>query len=287
MKKDLLSLPFDQYSRQYFVSEMIAAVKTVANKRHIKIVDIGGYKGKTAEFQNHDDVTVADLFEVNEKNYTQVPPDELPMKDGSFDVSVSFDAYEHVPRSNREHFVLEALRVSDDCFILAAPFDNSSGDTHKVEVIANDIYKGMAGLDHRWLKEHIEFRIPRNEELEEICGKNGISYFTMPTNDIATWLSLQAVFFTAELKTSPFPMVEAINRLYNSNLELFESEVTQGNSYRTIYCMCRDKKRTNAIKKEFQKTRSAKIDRHDESTIEVNIRLQQLIHQAYLLLAKD
>lgn len=287
MKKDLLSLPFDQYSRQYFVSEMITAAKSVMGKRKTKIVDIGGYKGKTTEFQPKDDVTIADLFDVQENNYVKVQPTGLPMTDGTFDIAVSFDSYEHVPRDNREKFILEGLRVSNDLFILAAPFDNTEGEIHKAEVVANDVYKRMSGLDHRWLKEHIDFRIPRNGELEDICRKNNIHYFTMPTNDIVIWLMLQSIFFTAELKTKPFPRVEAINRLYNGNLELFEAEVVQGHSYRTIYCMSRDGALVEAIEDKFQKMRNVKRNKHRGSTVEAGLQLQKLIHEAYLLLSKD
>lgn len=287
MKKSLLTLPFDQYSRQYFVSEMIDAIKTVTKKPKVSILDIGGYKGKTTEFQPADKVTIADLFDVDEPNYVKVPADSLPFDDGVFDIAVSFDAYEHVPRKNREQFLLEALRVSDGFFVMAAPFDNPHGDTHKAEVIANDIYREMSGQDHRWLKEHIEYRIPENKEIEELCHNNGIHFFAMPTNDIAIWLMLQAVFFTAEIKTNPFAMVEKINRLYNSNLELFESDVRQEGSYRTVYCMSRDKSAIKKAQNVFEKNRLTKRGSHTESKLDVTLQLQHLVNQAYLLLAKD
>ena len=109
----------------------------------------------------------------------------------------------------------------------------------------------------------------------------------MPTNDIATWLMLQAVFFTAEIKTDPFPLVESINELYNRNLELFESDVAPGKSYRTIYCLSHDKASIESVSELFASVREDKRKAHHESKMDVKLQLQELVHEAYLRLAKD
>ncbi len=285
LKPELYDLPFDQFSRQYYVAQYINAIKRVMGIPKATILDLGGYKGKTAEFQYEDDVIVADLFDVNQKNYIKIEPGKLPFKDKEFDITVSFDTFEHVPRDAREQFIKEALRVSKGFHVLAAPFDNENGDVNAAELRANDVYRAMSGKDHHWLLEHLEYGIPRNGELETICDKIGIRYVTKRTNELTTWLTLQQVFFTAEILTKPFPYVLPINRFYNHNLKKIEANIADSVAYRTIYCLSDNIQLINQLMNEEKDVLS------DEATIsnaavQLKLELLNLVHNAYLSLAE-
>lgn len=285
LDKSLYSLPFDQFSRQLYVSEIIGLIRSTTKVKELSILDIGGYKGKTQEFQYNDKVLVADLFNVHEENYVQVNPDKLPFKDDEFDVSVSFDTYEHVPRDNRRVFIDEALRVSKTFHILAAPVDNQVRDVNRAEVIANESYKKMKGDEHRWLKEHIDYLIPTREEIEEDFSQAGVYYTSLSTNELSLWLQLQQFFFCAEINSECFEQVEKINSFFNKNLNAMEANIESKNAYRRIYCITKDKDHFERFERVFKAFKSelyssVNIERQTSAILE----LDSLIHNGYMLL---
>lgn len=153
--EDIYALPIDQYSRQKWAS--IIAEELREKGSVLKIIDVGGYKGKTALFQERDKVTICDLFDVNEEGYVKGDGNKLPFSDEEFDIVMSFDTYEHVPRQKRERFISELIRVSKEGVVLAAPFDTSKRSVSKAEVELNNYYVKLYNAEHRWLKEHIDY----------------------------------------------------------------------------------------------------------------------------------
>lgn len=281
VSNSLFTLPFDQFSRQLIVAEMIEALKKVTKNKSLTIVDVGGYKGKTAEFQPKDSVVVADLFDIDEPNYVKVSASSLPFADSEFGIAVTFDTFEHVPRAHRKAFIDDLLRVGSGVAILAAPFDNQTGDVHLAEVLANSSYKKLSGRDHKWLKEHIEYRIPYAEEIEDICNNARVSFFSVPTNDLTIWLTLQQLFFTAEIKTKPFPAVEGINKYYNQHISLLESSVKKDNAYRRIYFIAREETLMQNVREAYINIKEQATSSSGLTQIAARMHLFTLIHEAY------
>lgn len=286
MPEELLALPFDQFSRQLYTSDIIEIIRKISHKKHLSILDVGGYKGKTQEFQSKDNVTVADLFDVDEPNYIKVGPEALPFEDNEFDVTVSFDTFEHVPRSNRANFLKEAVRVSSTFHLLAAPVDNELRDVNKAEVKANTSYLNMKGEEHRWLKEHIDYLIPTKREIEASFDELGLSYVSIQTNELSLWLQLHQFFFCAELHSECFSQVKMINTFFNKNMKTLEANVDHKVAYRSIYCLTKDKELFEEFSKVFALMKQdiySPTNQGDQT--EMHLEINRLVHEGYMLLA--
>ena len=137
------TLPFDQYSRQYIVSSLIdKSIRPLSGKKRLNIIDLGGHKGKTVDFQPNDKVTILDVFDENYKNYIKGDATKTSFNDELFDVACSFDVFEHIPRKKRQAFLSEALRISKYGVFLTIPIDKD----HKVssaENMLNNFYKTL------------------------------------------------------------------------------------------------------------------------------------------------
>lgn len=198
-----------------------------------KILDVGGYKGKTAEFHTDDEVYICDILDVKEKNYVKGDGRKLPFTDAEFDFVVSFDTYEHVPREDRRRFVSELIRVSKRGIILAAPFDDKSGAVFKAEVDLNSYYKKLYRKDHQWLKEHIDYRIPSVAELDSLLDKLSMPYVRLGSNDLAVWILMQCIYFSIELDEDLRGRVDDVNRHYNREMQALD--IAAETNYRQIY----------------------------------------------------
>lgn len=285
LSEDLLSLPFDQYSRQYYVSAIIDTLaRNVIKKKRLTVLDIGGFKGKTAEFQKQDKVLVADLFDEEYEGYVKVDGKSLPFDDDDFDVTVSFDTYEHVPRELRANFIDEALRVSSTVHILAAPFDDEYGTVYEAERLANETYKDLAGVDHRWLKEHLDYRTPSTKQFEEFCQEAQINCYKIRTNEIATWLMLQQFFFCAEIHSQTFSQVSEINTFYNKYIAEIESGYGSETTYRSIYCLSRDKSLIDALGSQLASLQPLNTNKDNPLKQSRLLQLNKLVADGYLLL---
>lgn len=238
LHENLCNLPFDQYSRQYWVAQFIEQSRKGREK--FSIVDVGGYKGQTTEFQHKDTVTVCDLFDVEEKGYIKADGTKLPFTEDQFDISVSFDAYEHIPKPKRKAFLTELLRVGSKATIIAAPFDTDGKDTINAEKRLNQYYYDLYGKEHQWLKEHIDYQTPKGSDLEKAVTSLGYGFVKFSTNDRIIWQLLQGVYFSIELDHDLRERAHELNWLYNNNV-LKIDPATEGNSYRTIYFITKNK----------------------------------------------
>jgi hypothetical protein len=91
----------------------------------------------------------------------------LPFRDQAFDVVVSLDTLEHIPRSERHNFVAELKRVSRSRILLCCPAD-SSDNVYEAARWDQRLRDGLALRGQRipeWLDDHRDKGYPRVEEL--------------------------------------------------------------------------------------------------------------------------
>jgi len=87
----------------------------------------------------------------------------LPFSDRSFDFVLAMDVVEHVPASSRADFIRELVRVARSWLILSAPCGPIA------EACDAELYRWLRlriGLDHRWLREHLEQGLPEADQIE-------------------------------------------------------------------------------------------------------------------------
>lgn len=231
-KRQLQSdVPFDQYSRQFQVKTIIDSLRE--KDQSYKLLDVGGYKGRTADFLPDDRVTVMDLFDVKEPGYVRGSALDMPFKNDTFDYVVSFDVLEHIPSSKRLTFIKECARVAKRGVIICAPHKTVANEL--AEKALNDMYKRLHGEEHRWLKEHIEYGIPDFSEVEKRFQRQGLQTVVFPSNKTSLWAGMQQAIFTNSRYPLAAEWLTRLNTYYNRQFEYDGGDSIEG-SYRQILC---------------------------------------------------
>lgn len=94
----------------------------------------------------------------------------LPFDEGSFDLAVSLDTLEHIPKPERVGFCRELLRISRKAMILCAPLGTEAHIEHEKRLYA------MEGMDldsRKYLEQHIGLGLPTLEEVHMLVGNLG------------------------------------------------------------------------------------------------------------------
>jgi hypothetical protein len=87
----------------------------------------------------------------------------LPFRDTSFDVVVSLDTFEHIPRELRQDIITEMLRIARRWVIIGFP----EGDAAEEHDAAMETYfTNQHGSPHPFFVEHREYKVPRLGELD-------------------------------------------------------------------------------------------------------------------------
>lgn len=239
------SLPFDQYSRQLIVSRLIDnSVRLDNPNQKLQIIDLGGHKGKTHAFQPNDNVTVLDVFNESYEGYIKGDATNTDFSDNSFDIAVSFDVFEHIPRDKRKAFLSEALRISKFGVFLAMPID-FQGKVAGAEVLLNDFYKITSKKEHPWLKEHIEYRIPNDQEIKKLVMNQGAEMVSIATNQVGDWQLMQMLIFAAADNADITNDVTKANIWYNEHIDKLDSNVDFG--YRKVYFVSKNKQHIKKV----------------------------------------
>lgn len=246
------TLPFDQYSRQMIVATLVNKALRPDAKAKLKIIDIGGHKGKTREFLPSDDVTILDVFDESYEGYVKGDATKIEFADETFDIAVSFDVLEHIPRPSRPAYLSEALRVSKMGVFIAVPVNAEDRKTTDAEMLLNEVNMELFGEDHRWLKEHIDLGIPSLDEMQKLLGKSGAYFVSMPSNQLDDWIMLQTLIFIASQNSLATQAVNEVNAWYNEHCLELDSGIDC--SYRRIFFISKNAKMTEAVKAMIDKS---------------------------------
>lgn len=216
-------------SRYWIIASLLVVI---GQPQKIKVLDVGGKKGLLRFFPGFSP-TIFDIEESDEPNFVQGDALSMPFKDGEFDCVISCDVLEHIPKTDREQFILEMLRVSKWGIIFCAPFDNEG--VSAAEKDANAYYKHLSGINHRWLKEHIDNGLPNEASVETILKDHKYNYTKFHHLSLDVWRSIvklhlfQTVFHKNEQLTKT--AMDLYKRYYTGLCQLDFAE----NGYRTFF----------------------------------------------------
>jgi hypothetical protein len=266
-----IDTPFDQYSRQYQVAAMINDLRH--GNETFTILDVGGYKGKTAEFSPKDNVTVLDVFDIKAPNYIKGDGLNLPFENDSFDFVLNFDVLEHIPGDKRHRFIDECNRVAKKAAIFSAP--HKTPENEIAEQNLNEFYKSLHGEDHPWLKEHIAYVLPDNVDLQKYTQKKGFYTSMFPSNDTMIWVLLQGTLFLNSKYPMGAPKLVEINGYYNKHFP-YDGGSDEAHTYRLIMCVCKSEADNKKLVADFSK-------RNKPLTLSQRLKLMQMVQEYYAL----
>lgn len=185
----------DSYERHKAVADFIEA----NHPGSCKILDVGGERRLTtnslALFLRNKRV---DTLNVNAKTDIQVNGVTLPLEDKSYDIVVSIDTIEHIPKEDRQKSIEEYCRVSSKYVIVTAPL--GSDLQYESEVRLNEEYKRLFGIEHHYLKEHLAYGDPSREEIDDLFKGKEIETVFYSDIDVAEKHIGQAFRFCHRIK---------------------------------------------------------------------------------------
>ena len=133
----------------------------IENLKYKIILDVGG-EGRLLYFLCNTKIINANIKQTD----VCCKGNMLPFKDDSFDISVSLDTLEHMPKNIRPAFCEELARVSRKGFVLCAPLGTPENIENEKKLLASG---QLWGSSLSALKEHIEFGIPLPEEVNALA----------------------------------------------------------------------------------------------------------------------
>lgn len=172
LNEAIFQKPIDQFERYFSITKEIKALR----KNELSILDVGsGGKGislfeallaeKRCDFVLFD--IVSDMF-VNLKEQSVVGDGcKLPFRDRAFDVVVSADSIEHVPKSHRHLLYQELKRVCKGKLIITCPLQSKDGvfKGRTYDLVFQYFCERNYGFKHHWIEQHIRLGHPTLEEI--------------------------------------------------------------------------------------------------------------------------
>lgn len=241
----LYEMPFDQFGRYYIAYSIITELMAAEPNTQVTILDIGGYRGSLQKFFQNEKrvkITTLDIYEnIADKDYIHGSALAIPFDDNTFDFTVSFEVFEHIKRSDREKYITEATRVTKNPFILTAPFSGREDEVGHAEIALDSLWRQVNGTAHPWLEEHIAYKTPKTNELEEILRVQKLQFQRFGNNPLPLWDLMQAFTFLRTTYTDHADDV-ALQRFYN--LHLAELESNAQHYYRYVYLISKQKLKT-------------------------------------------
>jgi len=87
----------------------------------------------------------------------------LPFRDASFDVVVSLDTFEHIPRDLRQNFITELIRTAKRYVVIGFP-EGSAAEKH--DAAMEKYFTRQHGAPHPYFVEHRGYGVPKEREFE-------------------------------------------------------------------------------------------------------------------------
>ncbi len=219
LERNTSTIEFDRFMRINTVAEHVNKLNL---KKNTIVLDVGGFDGAFALFVPELRVWIIDPQTTSGNGL------KMPFPDKHFDVVVSIDALEHLPRKDRPKFLQELARVAQSKLFINFP-EARSMDAQKAV---------LSVLDNKFIREHVEYKLPTQEEtvscLKEICPS--IKITTSGYVNIHSWLAWFVLFHTDKergLKVSKF-LKEHANNANNQPFLYSLLECDNGDSVRNL-----------------------------------------------------
>jgi hypothetical protein len=142
----------------------------------------------------------------------------LPFPDGSFDLVVSLDSLEHVPREQRSRYVKELLRASRAYVLILAPFAQET--TVLAEQTLAAFVRAVNREEQPQLREHRAYSLPEMEEWLDFLRAQGLPCISFASGFVYNWLPMMLIKHFLLSLPDTAELHRAVDRLYNQTAHL-------------------------------------------------------------------
>lgn len=206
---------FDYVGRYQLIGEIVKRYYKNSNPKNL--LDVGGRGGFIDKLVKAP-VTILDEEGTEAEQLEHGDGARMNISDGAYDVVITSDTLEHIPKKDRKKFVHELIRVSNDLVVLCAPFSDFGAAKEEQEL--QEQYTALTGQPHRWLKEHADYQLPRLSETVKLFEESGYSVVSFSHSSPELWRCLMEVNLLSHEMGSVevHEKLKKINTLYNSLL---------------------------------------------------------------------
>lgn len=175
MKLNNLLIPFDAYERNKKIATLL--------DKGDKVLDVGGGITGIKLFSDNR-VTIVDL----EVGDIKMDARKLKLKDNSFDVVVSVDVIEHLPREDRKNFVKNLVRIAKRLVVISAPYGGKLHLAAEKRLLSR--LKKIGRKDF-FLKQHVKYILPKPEDIINKTARRAKVLYSgdFRVNNFLFWLS--------------------------------------------------------------------------------------------------
>ena len=242
----LFNLPFDHYQRYAITQKIVTILRASNSDQPFTILDVGGHGSSLKHYLPNDTVVLADIEPPPTTTHPSVPLHyddyllasgaALPFMDNSVDFLTAHDTLEHVPERERSAFLKEAIRVARQFVILNGPVYRP--ETAAAEQRLALLMERTNGEVYPYLAEHLEYGLPKDEDIAAAIRDWGLPFVTVPNGDLGRWLLVMGLKFYALSLPNSGPLLEVLDPTYNA----FFSDNDFGETcYRVAYIIAKDR----------------------------------------------
>ncbi len=161
----------------------------------------------------------------------------LGMADGTFDIVIALDVFEHIEPAHRTDFLRHISRVSRIATLLGAPFASAA-----VSEAENDVctfWNGLFNKPYRWLVEHAENGLPDLMQTKRQLDELGMKLVHFGHGNLTLWCEMMKAHFASEACEELRVPIAAMDNFYRDHMLV--NDVGDDETYRQfLFCSCDD-----------------------------------------------
>ncbi len=227
-------------------------IKQILGRNTANILDVGGAGGLLAQFVKKEKLPykliIIDPRKDNQKlaavqTYIQADFLKYNFSHQKFDIVTNFDVLEHIKK--KQDFIDKIFTLSNN-LILSAPF--YSNNVLLAEKTVNSFFKKYKKINHPWLSEHTQSKLPRTLWLENYLNKKKLNFNKINFAHIPNWSEILMLSFIpnfGKLNQKQINLLNQIFQFYNQNYQYLNE--FNPPCYRTLYIVSDKKIRIPSI----------------------------------------
>ncbi len=213
--------PYDLFQRYSLASKIIEVLDDAVG-HEASILEVGGDPGVFDNFLSQETPVV-----VNSPPHVDdevIPADglKLPFKDRSFRGTVVLDVLEHVPETQRQDFLREVSRVSDQWLIVGGPFQYDL--IQEAESIVNHLHQQLTGTPHQFLEEHKLHGLPDRQATLEFLQSLGYHILEIPNGLLWRWMLMMGISMFLQQEPADPDLLHQVFQFVNINLAPYDNQ---------------------------------------------------------------